>query len=67
MLTERSLKSIHENLVEFGYGNLTLDEVRTQVKKLFDGEKPGVGPGMMIESMILESGVSLPEKKQEAK
>ena len=55
-LTERSVKSIHQALTEFGYP-VTVDWVRDSAAKMIAGEKPVGGPDMMIRSMLVDSGI----------
>ena len=46
------VKAIHRNLVEFGYGNLTLAEVQASYDKAIAGEKPKGIIDMMTKSQL---------------
>jgi hypothetical protein len=56
-LTPRSVRSIHDALVEFGYADLTLDEVRETGDRLLAGGEAGSDIiAMFIRRMLVESG-----------
>lgn len=48
-------KAIRQNLVEFGYTNLTLDEVLTELDKVLDGTEPENIIGMMVKGQLEEN------------
>lgn len=56
-LTERSIKSIHDALVEFGYSSLTIEYVREMITDLLAGEKAKSAPGMFIERWLKEANL----------
>ena len=48
-------KAIRHNLVEFGYTNLTLDDVLTELDKVLDGTEPENIIGMMVKGQLEEN------------
>jgi hypothetical protein len=55
-ITADVIRQITKNLVEFGYGGLTVDHVQTAVDKLKAGEKPTNAVGMFAQGMLVENG-----------
>ena len=48
---------IHKNLKEFGYENLTRDNVADEIKKLESGVKPTNIIGMMAKDILVKNGL----------
>ena len=47
---------IHKSLKEFGYENLTRDNVADEIKKLEPGVKPTNIIGLMAKDMLVKNG-----------
>ena len=47
---------IHKNLKEFGYKDLTRDNVADEIKKLEPGVKPTNIIGLMAKDMLVKNG-----------
>ena len=56
-VTERSARSIHRSLVEFGYTDLTLDEVKDSANRMLSGAEPVDVIDMFIRKMFVDAGV----------
>jgi len=55
-ITDATIRQIARNLREFGYDNLTDEEVRTQVGKIAAGEPTTNIIGMFARDMLVENG-----------
>ena len=64
MTEDQIIKSITKNLIEFGYGSLTEDQVRLSYDKAMKGEKPKNIIDMMTAKQLDKNGL-LPKFGQE--
>lgn len=56
-VSERSARSIHRSLVEFGYTDLTLDQVKDSAGRMLAGEDPVDIIDTFIRKMFVDAGL----------
>lgn len=56
-VTERSARSIHHSLVEFGYTDLTLEQVKESANRMLSGAEPVDVIDMFIRRMFVDAGL----------
>ena len=55
-ITDDTIRGIHHNLQEFGYGGLTVEYVKREVDKLIAGEQPAGIISMFANNMLRKNG-----------